>query len=71
MVSLQEILNRHKFYSNSSVQGGDDKKGYCIVRSGIRTHAYKCRLRPERSALDHSAILTAWMLSIQVRWPGT
>ena len=29
-----------------------------IVRSGIRTHAYKCRLRPERSALDRSAILT-------------
>ena len=29
-----------------------------IVRSGIRTHAYESRLRPERSALDHSAILT-------------
>ena len=29
-----------------------------IVRSGIRTHAYKSRLRPERSALDRSAILT-------------
>ena len=29
-----------------------------LVRSGIRTHAYICRLRPERSALDHSAILT-------------
>ena len=29
-----------------------------LVRSGIRTHAYSCRLRPERSALDHSAILT-------------
>ena len=28
------------------------------VRSGIRTHAYISRLRPERSALDHSAILT-------------
>ena len=28
------------------------------VRSGIRTHAWKTRLRPERSALDHSAILT-------------
>ena len=28
------------------------------VRSGIRTHAYRCRLRPERSALDRSAILT-------------
>ena len=26
-----------------------------LVRSGIRTHAYNCRLRPERSALDHSA----------------
>ena len=36
-------------------RGGGEKK---IVRSGIRTHAYKSRLRPERSALDHSAILT-------------
>ena len=26
-----------------------------LVRSGIRTHDYNCRLRPERSALDHSA----------------
>ena len=35
--------------------------GLCIriVRSGIRTHAYKSRLRPERSALDRSAILTS------------
>ena len=29
-----------------------------LVISGIRTHAYSCRMRPERSALDHSAILT-------------
>ena len=28
------------------------------IRNGIRTHAYKSRLRPERSALDRSAILT-------------
>ena len=28
------------------------------VRSGIRTHAGRTRLRPERSALDRSAILT-------------
>ena len=28
------------------------------VRSGIRTHAWRTRLRPERSALDRSAILT-------------
>ena len=27
-----------------------------FVRSGILTHAHSCRLRPERSALDHSAI---------------
>ena len=36
----------------------DWKKRVENVRSGIRTHAYKSRLRPERSALDHSAILT-------------
>ena len=29
-----------------------------LVRSGIRTHAWRTRLRPERSALDRSAILT-------------
>jgi hypothetical protein len=29
-----------------------------IVRSGIRTHAHRSGLRPERSALDLSAILT-------------
>ena len=29
-----------------------------LVRSGIRTYAYSCRLRAEHSALDHSAILT-------------
>ena len=28
------------------------------VRSGIRAHAHRSGLRPERSALDHSAILT-------------
>jgi hypothetical protein len=30
-----------------------------FVRSGIRTHAHRSGLRPERSALDLSAILTA------------
>ena len=29
-----------------------------LVRSGIRTHAHRRGLRPERSALDRSAILT-------------
>ena len=29
-----------------------------VVRSGIRTHAHRSGLRPERSALDRSAILT-------------
>ena len=32
--------------------------GKRFVRSGIRTHAWRTRLRPERSALDRSAILT-------------
>ena len=35
------------------------------VRSGIRTHAYRSRLRPERSALDRSAILTRTSLNLQ------
>ena len=38
---------------------GGDASQKC-VRSGIWTHAYKSRLRPERSALDHSAILTCF-----------
>ena len=29
-----------------------------FVRSGIRTHTWRTRLRPERNALDHSAVLT-------------
>ena len=33
------------------------------VRSGIRTHAHRSGLRPERSALDLSAILTHTTLS--------
>ena len=31
-----------------------------LVRSGIRTHAHRSGLRPERSALDLSAILTSY-----------
>ena len=30
----------------------------CSAKSGIRTHAHRSGLRPERSALDHSAIVT-------------
>ena len=37
------------------------------VRSGIRTHAYRSRLRPERSALDRSAILTL-LISVFESW---
>ena len=49
MVYEKNILNLH---TNKQKSGS--------VRSGIRTHAYKSRLRPERSALDRSAILTYW-----------
>ena len=34
------------------------EKKNSTVRSGIRTHAHRSGLRPERSALDLSAILT-------------
>ena len=34
------------------------RKQKYFVRSGIRTHAHRSGLRPERSALDLSAILT-------------
>ena len=46
---------------------GDELKVYepiqimkIFVRSGIRTHAHRSGLRPERSALDLSAILTSY-----------
>ena len=53
-------------------EGGFKKAKFCVtyfmngplrnknkfVRSGIRTHAHRSGLRPERSALDRSAILT-------------
>ena len=39
-----------------------------FVRSGIRTHAYISRLRPERSALDHSAILTRGGQNYWTKW---
>ena len=40
-----------------------DHKTY-IVRSGIRTHAHRSGLRPERSALDRSAILTTQEINL-------
>ena len=42
-----------------------------LVRSGIRTHAHRSGLRPERSALDRSAILTLkkwWEFGCTVAW---
>ena len=36
------------------------------VRSGIRTHAQRTGLRPERSALDRSAILTYHLLQKRI-----
>ena len=47
-----------KTTSNEKTHKNKSKQKLKYVRSGIRTHAYKSRLRPERSALDHSAILT-------------
>ena len=40
-----------------------------FVRSGIRTHAHRSGLRPERSALDLSAILTHTTLGRTVKTP--
>ena len=36
------------------------------VRSGIRTHAHRSGLRPERSALDRSAILTVLCICTKI-----
>ena len=43
------------------------KKAKVVVRSGIRTHAHRSGLRPERSALDLSAILTHTILGRTVK----
>ena len=40
----------------------DETKQKDFVRSGIRTHAHRSGLRPERSALDLSAILTQYSM---------
>ena len=46
----------HKLHSKKLALIGNLEKN--IARSGIRTHAHRGRLRAERRALDHSAILT-------------
>ena len=55
-------ISRLLFALSKILSGQLNSHGFAItltnVRSGIRTHAYLRRLRPERSALDHSAILT-------------
>ena len=55
--SVQNSIEIHRKYKMRVVSLNFDKNNF-HVRSGIRTHAYISRLRPERSALDHSAILT-------------
>ena len=54
---VQNCIEIHKKYQLPVVSLNFDENPV-HVRSGIRTHAYISRLRPERSALDHSAILT-------------
>ena len=50
--------NNHHHHNNKNKNKNIEFQKCEHVRSGIRTHAYKRRLRPERSALDRSAILT-------------
>ena len=47
-------------FSDLSTDWIHQTKGF--IRSGIRTHAWRTRLRPERSALDRSAILTVFVI---------
>ena len=50
------IKIRHANHSNEWIL---DKPWWkLIARSGIRTHAHRSGLRPERSALAHSAVMT-------------
>ena len=52
------VVGGHALYCVIALMQMGKRKKRKFVRSGIRTHAYRSRLRPERSALDHSAILT-------------
>ena len=57
--SLKKVIREEMFYfptENDVLLFGRKR----FVRSGIRTHAWRTRLRPERSALDRSAILTCY-----------
>ena len=60
MYFMQNPPSRENVLLSSSgfTEGGISALLKKLVRSGIRTHAYRSRLRPERSALDRSAILT-------------
>ena len=52
-------LMRAEVQTEEGFPTGDDfEAAKRVVRSGIRTHAHRSGLRPERSALDLSAILT-------------
>ena len=58
--SLVPNLNKIEtlYYWRKRIVGLWERGEKKYVRSGIRTHAGRTRLRPERSALDRSAILT-------------
>ena len=60
----QEVTSKQ----NKQGDGKDKPEKKTLVRSGIRTHAHRSGLRPERSALDLSAILTEWREHSQVTW---
>ena len=71
-IDASKRTNGWKKYRKNDIFGGVQPhvfiiltKSRCCVRSGIRTHAYKSRLRPERSALDRSAILTCTWLTAE------
>ena len=69
MYFMQNPLSRENVLLQSSgfTEGGISALLQKLVRSGIRTHAYRSRLRPERSALDRSAILTPQSLELSVK----
>ena len=65
--SYQTHLKPFQCYvQQASVVFEGNYKSKVLVRSGIRTHAHRSGLRPERSALDRSAILT--LQKQGVRW---
>ena len=68
LLSVRVTTEEVEWYRQDHHYDGIQKR---FVRSGIRTHAHRSGLRPERSALDLSAILTVYTQETSPKGNGT